>query len=224
MERITESMKVHEQWYKEAKQMTLDKLPEFIRKLSEDYAHNYGTICHALAAAGIATMCGMDKKAGITGFRAGCVMWEFIRHWNYESNKTGLRITDFDNMLYPQYEDSFDKTISPDTWKALQEEAQKKIDASNENHIKYLKEKEQYDKDLAEFLLKYPDYYERQEYYDHLSMGTGAEWDAYHEKEKSGFEFAPRKPFDMVAHQSVMLHWLNIVAGYVPFGYRVTKD
>jgi hypothetical protein len=31
------------------------------------------------------------------------------------------------NMLYPQYEGSFDKTITPETWKWLQAEASKNL-------------------------------------------------------------------------------------------------
>lgn len=125
MEQITEEMKVHEQWYKESKGMTLDKLPAFLKKLTEDYGHDYGTICHALAAGAIATIWAMDntEQGGITGFQASCIMWSFIRHWDKEHNKTGMRLIDYDNMLFPQYKDKFEKTISSNTWKAIQDEA-----------------------------------------------------------------------------------------------------
>ena len=36
---------------------------------------------------------------------------------------------DYDNLLYPQYEDKFlDKTISKKLWETLQQEAQKALD------------------------------------------------------------------------------------------------
>lgn len=118
-------MKVHLGWYEEARKQTLETLPTFLNHLMNDYQHDYGTICHALAAGGIATMWAMnnDPKGGITGFQGGAVMWEVIRYWNYEHNKCGLKLVDYDNMLYPQYDHNFANTISPGTWKELQKEA-----------------------------------------------------------------------------------------------------
>lgn len=145
MKFITEEMKEHEQWYKEAKSITIETLPEFIRKLAEDYQHDYGTICHAITSAGIGAMTAIDnsKQGGITRFQAGCIMWEFIRNWNYSHNKCGLRVVNYDDMLYPQYDDKFDKVISKKTWKAIQDEAnknlEKKYSFTSENVINHWK-------------------------------------------------------------------------------------
>jgi hypothetical protein len=38
----------------------------------------------------------------------------------------------YDDMLYPQYEHKFEKTISSDIWKLLQEEAQRKLEEDSE--------------------------------------------------------------------------------------------
>ena len=126
-------MKVHEKWYEEAEQMTLKNLPKFIEKLTTEYQHDYGTICHALAAAGIATMWAIDKspQGGITGFQAGAIMWEIIRHWTYTDNKIGLRIINYDDLLYPQYKNKFSKTISPSQADLLKKTAKKKLKESN---------------------------------------------------------------------------------------------
>jgi hypothetical protein len=130
---ITEEQKIHEQWYKESSNQTLETLPEFIRHLTEDYNHDYGTICHAIAAGSIATAWAINKspEGGITGFQAGAIMWEFIKHWNYTGNKLGLRIVNYDDLLYPQYEDRFTNTISRDHWERVQEEANKKLEEVN---------------------------------------------------------------------------------------------
>lgn len=90
-QQITEEMKIQNEWYKEAKKQTVETLPEFVRHLTEDYSHDYGTICHAVAAAGIAAMYAVDNSptGGITGFQAGCIMWKVIREWNFQNNKTG---------------------------------------------------------------------------------------------------------------------------------------
>jgi ethanolamine ammonia-lyase large subunit len=125
--KITEQDKIHEQWYKETKNISIEALPEFIRHLTQDYEHDYGTVCHAITAIMIATGATIANNEGITGFQAGCIMWEFIKHWMFEDNKCGLRLLNFDNMLYPQYYDDFDKTISEDIFDALQKEAKEKL-------------------------------------------------------------------------------------------------
>ena len=223
---ITEEMKVQDEWYKEARDMTLDKLPEFLNRIMNDYSHDYGTICHAIAAGAIATTWAMDhsEQGGITGFQAGAVMWQFIRNWNYSHNKTGLKIIDFDKFLYPQYGDYFQKTISPETWAAIQKEAAAKTKEADEAHEKYLKDLAQYEIDIVEFALKYPDYIERPEHYQHLSYGTGEEWGKYEDKKSSGFEFAPREPYDPMPDSRVYHHWQSIINDVVPFGYKVVAE
>lgn len=125
---IKEEDKIHEDWYKEAKGMTLESLPEFLRKLSESYDHDYGTICHAMASAAVATAWAMEKtpQGGITGFQAGCVMWLFITGWMSKYKDKPLRLIDYENMLYPQHGKNF-TSISSSTWAWLQEQAQKKL-------------------------------------------------------------------------------------------------
>lgn len=126
MKDITEAMGVHEQWYEDAKRVqTPADLLVFVEKLTTEYAHDYGTICHAITAAAIAAGKTVDRSpsGGITGFQASAVMWEFIRHWmHYEGP---MRLLEFGDMLYPQYEEKFAKTISPSTWRWIQEEAKK---------------------------------------------------------------------------------------------------
>lgn len=220
-------MGVHEQWFEEARKMTLDKLPDFIHHLLNDYGHDYGTICHALTAGAAATAWAMDNtpQGGITGFQAGCIMWGFIRQWNYRYNKTGLKIVDYDNFLYPQYNDKFQKTISPDIWAAIQKQAQAEIDEADKKYALYLEDMKKYEADLAAFVEKYPDYYERKEHYDLLDYGTGKEWDGYYAKKESGFEFAPQKPYCMIPHENAAYqHWQTIIHGIVPFGYIVKED
>ena len=154
MREITEEMRIHKKWYKQAHKITLKELPKFLNNLMS-YKHDYGTICHAITAGGLATMHAMDNEpqAGITGFQASCIMWRFITEWMPEYQNTPLRLLNYENLLYPQYEDKFEKIISKDTWEWLQKEAKKKL------------------------------------------------------KER--------------AHPIVKKHWKNIVAGNIPFGFKV---
>lgn len=124
--KITEEMKVHEEWYKS--KQTLDTLPSFLKHLTEDYQHDYGTICHAIAAGAVQAARAIDHSpvGGITGFQASCIMWAFAQEWM--GYKTPMKLIKYENMLYPQYEQSFSKQISSDTWKWLQEEAARKLE------------------------------------------------------------------------------------------------
>lgn len=130
---ITEKDGVQKEWYEQASKQTLETLPVFLNHLLNDYQHDYGTICHAITAGGLATMWAMNKheQGGITGFQAGAIMWEFITNWNYSDNKTGMRLIDYDHLLYPQFAEEFDKVISKETWDRLQEEANKLLETEN---------------------------------------------------------------------------------------------
>jgi hypothetical protein len=125
---ITEADKIHEQWYVDARTQTVETLPAFLRHLCEDYGHDYGTICHAVAAAalGAAHAVNHSPAGGITGFQAGAVMWEFISHWQSLEGHP-LRLVDYFELLYPQYASKFEKTITPETHAALKVEATKRL-------------------------------------------------------------------------------------------------
>jgi hypothetical protein len=138
---ITEDMHIHEQWYEEAKKQTLTTLPEFCRSLSEDYHHDYGTICHAITAAGIATMWAMNhtEQGGITGFQASCIMWEFIKNWMGKEGHS-LRLLDYsecgDNTSPAKMEiQNLKSQIS--ILKAQLEDAKGRL-ASSSNYISWL--------------------------------------------------------------------------------------
>jgi len=120
---ITEKDNIHPQWYKDAKTQTAATLPEFLRRLTEDYEHDYGTICHAIAAAALGAAYAVEDspQGGITGFQSSAVMWQFIMEWQDYTDEP-LRLTRYEEMLYPQYRDSF-QTISRETWEWLQVKA-----------------------------------------------------------------------------------------------------
>ena len=131
---IKEGDNAQEQWYKDAREQTLETLPEFLRHLTEDYEHDYGTICHALAAGAVATTWALNasKQGGITGFQAGAIMWEYMKHWN--NVNPPARLVQYENMLYPQYRGKFEKIISKDTWDWLQEKAASELQKDAKYH------------------------------------------------------------------------------------------
>lgn len=125
--KITEEMGIQEKWYKEAKEINIEELPEFIRKLTENYSHDYGTICHAVTAGALASAWAINNSptGGITGFQASIIMWQFIKKWMHYKDEP-MRLIKYQEMLYPQYDYKF-KTISEDTWKWIQNEAEKSL-------------------------------------------------------------------------------------------------
>lgn len=106
--------------------VTLDTLPAFITEALEEGGKGYGEICVALGAIAAAAAKAADRssRGGITGFQAGAVFWEFMHQWGVFDDGP-KKIVCYNDMCYPQYERKFAKTITPDTWKAIQEKAAK---------------------------------------------------------------------------------------------------
>lgn len=121
------------EWFAKARKQTLETLPAFLQELA-DFHHDYGSIVMGVSAAAIGAMSALDKSpnGGITGFQAGCVMWEFIREVRH--NESPLALIDFGSMLYPQNARSFKREIAPSVWKWLQEEAAKLLEKQDGVH------------------------------------------------------------------------------------------
>lgn len=125
---ITEEMGIHKTWYGEASNLTPETFPAFWKRLMGEYEHDYGTVCHAIAAIGIGALWAANRdegaRGGITGFQAGCIGWEVVTRWMPDCDPNEpVRLVLWKNMLYPQYEDKFQKRISEETWKWLQKRA-----------------------------------------------------------------------------------------------------
>jgi len=127
---VTEEMHPEKAWFEEAKRMKEEDLPDFIQRIIHGYEHDYGTACHAVAACALAAAWAVsgDSDIGLSGFQAGFVMWDFIKNWTKTANECGLRLVDYDDMLYPQYAEKLDKVIDTYTWQAIQKKAQEKLE------------------------------------------------------------------------------------------------
>lgn len=133
---VTEEMHPEKEWFEAAKRQTNETLASFVDQVMNYYAHDYGTVCHAISACALAAAYAANNEegacGGITGFQAGFVMFDFIREWNYPNNKTGLAIRNFDDMLYPQYDYKFDKVLKRSMWNAIKAEAEKKLEEDSD--------------------------------------------------------------------------------------------
>lgn len=136
MKEITEEEHLEIEWYEEAKKQTLETLPQFMNHVLNDYKHDYGTICKAIAACGSAAMYAANRteQGGITVFQAGCINWEILKAWGSFVTHTGARLINFDDMIFPQYESKFEKTISKEVWESVQEYAKEILSKRDSMH------------------------------------------------------------------------------------------
>ena len=118
-------------WIDSSKHVTEETLIEFINDIMYNYVHTYNSYVYACTACAIAVV--HVYGAGLTGFQASVVAMMFPLYFWYGDNICGIRLYNYDEMLYPQYEYKFEKTITSDTWDALQAEAKTLIESSRED-------------------------------------------------------------------------------------------
>lgn len=105
------------------------ELAEFIEEVENNFNYGYGTAARSVGAVAACVANYLRNKMGLTGFQTGCAMWEFIQDFIYSNNKCGMKLVDYDEMLYPQYEYKFcDKIIPKYTWEALQKQAKENLE------------------------------------------------------------------------------------------------
>ena len=120
-----------ESWAKRAKKT--ESVDAFIDNLITEYKHDYGTIVHATFAAMMAGMHRINnsEQGGITGFQASCLGWLLIREF-FTLGDSPTRLVKYEEMLYPQCEYKFKKTIDPKTWEYLKAQARQKLEKESE--------------------------------------------------------------------------------------------
>ena len=127
-----EFMEKRKELYIKESRQTIETLPAFMEEvMSMD--HTYESIVTAIAMCAVAAAWAANNhpNGGITGWQASFVMWEFVGHWMNKQDSAGMKLVDFDDMLYPQYNYKFnDRTISASTFEALQEKAKNLLETS----------------------------------------------------------------------------------------------
>lgn len=132
---ITEEMYLEKEWYEDAKQQTRESLPAFIEKMMNQYGHDYRTVCHAIAACTLATLDVTAKEMGITGFQYSMIKLLVLRQAFYPYTETALKIVNYDDMLYPQFQYKFEKVISRDTFDCIRKQAIKEMQERNPYNV-----------------------------------------------------------------------------------------
>ena len=127
----SEDRAVWEGWFKEAQKCKLEdgSLQKFLDHLKNDYQFDYGTSARATAAAAFATANAFASYIGLTGFLWSCAAMDILGKMCFPHNKLGYKVIDYDNLLYPQYQDRFtENKISEAGAERLKQEAQNLID------------------------------------------------------------------------------------------------
>lgn len=117
----------HENWYVMASEMTLDRLPDFLRMMLGTRPDREVGIFHAFVAGALATIIAMAKAYGqaLRPQTADRVMFMFCTRW--KGIVGPIRLMRFDLMLFPAFEKQFKTTISPPIWEYLQKAASKRL-------------------------------------------------------------------------------------------------
>lgn len=126
-QQITEKDHLEKEWLEEAHEQTLETLPKFINHLMNDYEHDYGTCVKAVSAAMLGTFWAFDKQEGFTGFQVTFIPWLMMKEF-WGKSEVGRKVIDFDDMVFPQYEDRFRNTISKKLFERLQKRASEFIE------------------------------------------------------------------------------------------------
>jgi hypothetical protein len=112
-----------DKWLDRAKAVsTEDELAALVRDVLAE-PQDYGTCVYSTAACALAGATLASKKLGITGFQAGCVMWEFVQRWLHIEGPA--RLVRYHDMLYPQNAEKFVREIDSETAEYLKTEARK---------------------------------------------------------------------------------------------------
>jgi hypothetical protein len=142
--RFTE--KLRNKWKSAAKECRMDdgSLVKFMNELVK-FDHTYSSAPYAMACAALAAAWAIEHSpgGGMTGFQWGHGAMRALQLLNYENNKLGIRVQNYDNILYPQYEHMFtgleiDEKHAEEIKKAAEQKLKESPNA-NENVLNWWK-------------------------------------------------------------------------------------
>lgn len=130
-----------------------NKLDELLKEVINCKEIDYGKIVYAISGCMLAVANYIDRSevGGITGFQASFIGWEMVRKFLCHNNKTSLKIIDYDNMLYPQYDYAFEKTINRETWERIQKQARVLLEETNSANPSVIEHWKSIDKGIVPF-------------------------------------------------------------------------
>lgn len=115
-----------EEWKK--KRESIESFDDLVQYLTDvkNASIGYDTAPELIADAAAAVAWWFSCEWGITGFQASWAGLHFLLRYLYIDNKAGIRVLDFDKLLYPQYVNQF-KDVSRSTWEKIKEMATERL-------------------------------------------------------------------------------------------------
>lgn len=107
---------------------SLEDIKSLIDIVINNFNYGYGVAPRAAGALCAVIANYLSVSMGLTGFQASFLMWDFIRGFQKRNNLCGMKLVDYDDMLYPQYGYKFEKIISKTTWESLQQSAKNMLE------------------------------------------------------------------------------------------------
>jgi len=123
-----------EDWMEKAKTISNSKELEafadrLVRHCSNEFEIDfYEESANSTSALAYAAIEMMARQYGLSNFQISCIMWEIIDKLVLEKHDVGMQLVNYNNMLYPQYEYRFEKTISKECWEVMQKKAKELIE------------------------------------------------------------------------------------------------
>ena len=113
-EQSKEFQEIKKQWLDEVKTIdSKNKLDRFVRKVMQGYEHDYGTYVWALSVCTKAFV--RYYGSAMTGMQASFLMWQIIRDTFGKKDKLGLKLVEYEWVLFPQYIERFKTEFDEET-------------------------------------------------------------------------------------------------------------
>ena len=138
-EDINHEQILRDRYTERARKTTPDELPKFIEDImSDEHTNDYGGVCVAIALVAVASAWAMNRhpgaRGGVTGFQAGAIFWEFARGWGSpDIGEAGAKLVIYEDMLYPQYESKFERSVPQSAVDQVKKLARDRLDEGVEN-------------------------------------------------------------------------------------------
>ena len=127
---------IHDQIYQEVYELgSTEAVTRALPDLAEKYCQTYEGAAEFIGTYLAALGNLMCKEIGTTGFQKSHTMFRFLFTFNFQHNKTGLKLVNYDDMLYPQYAYLFAPVISKNIWKNMQAQAEKLLREHEDEYV-----------------------------------------------------------------------------------------
>lgn len=127
---------IRDQIYQEVYDLgSTEAITRALPELSEKYCKTYEGAAEFIGTYLAALGNQMCEEIGTTGFQKSYTIFRFLFTFNFQHNKTGLKLVNYDDMLYPQYAYLFAPVISKAVWKNMQSQAEKMLQEHKDEYV-----------------------------------------------------------------------------------------